>query len=253
MGAFQTIACLIAHAPVQAAFESSAVNQLNEVQNNDRIPGWDQWLQDNSVSTRLDETIGRIRAQAWGVSNPTSNFRSLVGAEFKFRFVIRPDQIAFDQGLYRFDVDIRSDGRFLHTPATPYPSDPKQPPARTFGQMDTRLRVAGFDQQGNVTASRTFALETDHFTTQDAIDGGLIEPISTTIRLSQEINLPSDRFVVFSVSRRVIAAATGEYSDCRIRGSEGRFRFRVIAENARIQKVLQPNDPCFDELNSRRQ
>ena len=249
MSVFQTIACLIAHAPVEAAFDSSAVSRVNEVQNNDKIPGWDDWLHDNSVTTRLEENIGRVRAQAWGVSNPVNNFRSLVGAEFRFRFVIRPDQIIFDQGLYRFDVDIRSDGRFLHTPAVPYPDDSRQPPARTFSQMDTRIRMVALDQQGNVTATREFFPQTDHFTIRDAVDGGLIEVISTRTSLSRQINLPSDRFVVFSVFRRVLAAATGVYSDCRIRGSEGRFRFRVIAENARIQKVLQPGDPCFDVLN----
>ena len=84
---------------------------------------------------------------------------------------------------------------------------------------------------------------------RDAVDGGLAEPISDTITVSRELNLPGDRFVLFSLERRVLAAATGVFSDCRIRGSEGRFRFRVIAENARIQKVLQPNDRCFDVLN----
>jgi hypothetical protein len=249
MGPFETIACLIAHAPVEAAFDSSIVSNINEIQNNNMIPGWDYQLDDNSVRTRIEENIGRVRAQAWGVSNPISNFRSVVGATFRFRFVIRPDQVVFDQGLYRFLVDFRSDGRFLHTPAVPYPADPRQPPARTISLMDTRVRMFALDQQGNVTATRAFFSQTDHFTMRDALDGGFPEPISTSTRVSQEINLPSDRFVVFSVDRGVFAFATGEYSDCRIRGSEGRSRFRVIAENARIQKVLQPNDPCFDVLN----
>jgi len=249
MSALQTIACLIAHAPITAAFESSTVTNVNETQNNDRIPGWDHWLDDNSVSTRIEANIGRVRARAWGVSNPVKNFRSVVGAEFRFRFVIRPDQVVFDQGLYRFSVDLRLDGRFLHTPAVPYPADPRQPPARTDSQITTFIRVRALDQQGNVS-TLPFSPQSIHdFTSRDALQGSASVPISDATTVRHEVNLPGDRLIVFSVDTGVLAAATGEYSDCRIRGSEGRFRFRVIAENARIQKVLQPSDPCFDVLN----
>jgi hypothetical protein len=250
MSTFETIVCLLTHARVEAIFSSATIMEvINEVQNNDRIPGWDEWLDDNKVNTRLEANVGRIRARAWGVSNPTSNFRSLIGARFRFRFIIRPDQIVFDQGLYRFNVKIRSDGRFLHTPAVPYPSDPREPPARTFSEMSTQVRMSALDQQGTITASRQFTRETDHTTTQDAVDGGLIEVISTSINLEHEMILPGASTIMFSVDREVIAAATGSYSDCRIRGSNNRFRFRVIAEDARIQKVLQTDDPCFDVLN----
>ena len=49
----------------------------------------------------------------------------------------------------------------------------------------------------------------------------------------------------FVMSRRtVLAAATGVYSDIRIRGSEGRRNFRVRVTSARVQKVLDAVDPC---------
>src|SRR5690349_3814725 len=167
MSVFETIACLLAYAPVQAAFDSSTLSEIDQYQNNNRIPGWDDWIKSNSVISSINNNIGRVRGEAWGVSNPTANFRSVIGANFSFVFLIRPDQIAFDQGLYRFSIDFRSDGLFRHFPAVSYPDDARQPPAETFSQMSSRVKMLTLDQGGNVTANTSFTRQIDHATSYD--------------------------------------------------------------------------------------
>jgi len=248
MGSFQAIACLIAHAPIEANFFESSSREEDEVQNCDKIPGWDDWLNDNSVNAYIvNNTTGRVRARAWGVSNPFTNFRSVVGAQFRFRFIVNPDQVLFPQERYRFTVDIDTDGCFLHTAATPTPDDERQPPARTFSQLDTQLTIFTIRPNGNAVQIASAVNDQDLVTMIDATEG-FGETIDSRISISQEFFPNGAEPVVFRIVRNVLAAATGVYSDIRIRGSEGRRNFRVRALNPRIHKVLEVGDPCFEVL-----
>ena len=102
MSALQTILCLISHAPIDTPLVSASATEENEVQLSNKIPGWDDWLHDNSVNAYIaNGDTGRVRARAWGVSNPVRNFRSVVGATFVFRFILNPDQVAFPGDHFR--------------------------------------------------------------------------------------------------------------------------------------------------------
>src|SRR5688572_15202888 len=118
MSALQTILCLLSHAPIDTPLVSARASEADGVQPASHIPGWDDWLEDYSVNAYIaNGTTGRVRARAWGVSNPVRNFRSVVGATFVFRFLLNPDQVAFPGERYRFTAHIRTEGRFLHLAA----------------------------------------------------------------------------------------------------------------------------------------
>ena len=172
MSALQTILCLISHAPIDTPLVSASATEENEVQLSNKIPGWDDWLHDNSVNAYIaNGDTGRVRARAWGVSNPVRNFRSVVGATFVFRFILNPDQVAFPGERYRFTANVRSEGRFLHLAATPYPDDPREPPARTFSQLDTRLGIAQILPSGAAQAIAAAVTDQDGFRMLDATAG----------------------------------------------------------------------------------
>jgi hypothetical protein len=112
---FKVVACLIAHAPHEPDHLASDANEINEYQLTDRIPSWDHWLDDNSIRAYMaNASTGRARGRAWGVSNQFTNFRSVVGGQFKFEFILDPQDVLFPQDRYGFTVDIERRGRFLH-------------------------------------------------------------------------------------------------------------------------------------------
>ncbi|SIT54592.1 hypothetical protein BQ8794_170085 [Mesorhizobium prunaredense] len=246
---FKVLACLVAHAPYQPDFLASDANEVSEYQLTDRIPGWDDWLNDNSINAYMaTATTGRVRGQAWGVSNPFTNFRSVVGGQFRFEYVLNPADVLFPEERYRFSLDIETDGRFLHTPAVPRPADEREPPARTFSQMDILLSVFQLLPGGTSQAIAADLRQQDLFRMLDASQF-LEETINTRRTVSQDFFPRGQNPIVFRIVRSVFAAATGEYSDIRIRGSEGRRNFRVRVSNPRVQRVLEPSDPCFAVLN----
>jgi hypothetical protein len=244
----RVIACLIAHAPYEPDRLASDTNEINEYQQTDRVPGWDQWLHDNSINAYLaNPSTGRVRGQAWGVSNPFDNFRSVVGAQFRFDFILAPQDVLFPQDRYRFSVDVERDGRFLHTAALPYPDDDRTPPARTFSQITDRLSIGQLLPGGAVQAIAN-DVRLDDVNRLDA-NAALEETIASVQTVVQDFFPSGQNPIVFRLVSEVLAAATGEYSDIRIRGSEGRRNFRVRALNPRVQRVLEPSDPCFSVLN----
>lgn len=249
MSIFQPLSCLIAYIPIEPAFFESAVREENEVQRTSMIPGWDDWLNDNSIQASIvNDTTGRVRGRAWGVSNPFENFRSVVGAQFRFQFILDPSRVAFPGERYRFSADIESDGRFLHTPAVPSSGDDRRPPATTISELDLRLDVLRILRDGNsIPLGQTFKNQ-DLFHEVEASQF-LEETINTSVKVSQDFFPNGQDVIVFRITRGVIAAATGVFSDIRIRGSEGRFKFRIRPRNVRVRRVLEQSDPCFAILN----
>jgi hypothetical protein len=246
---FETIACLIAHAPYEADHLSSDVQEVSEYQRTSRIPGWDHWLEDNSINAYLaNNSTGRLRGRAWGVSNPFTNFRSVVGAQFRFEYLLAPENILFPQERYRFSIDVETDGRFLHTAAVPTPDDDRQPPARTFSQLDNTLSAFQFLANGGAQQIAADVRRQDLFRILEASQA-LEETIASNRTLSIDFFPNGQNIIMFRFIRGVLAAATGEYSDIRIRGSEGRRNFRVRVSKPRVQRVLEQSDPCFAILN----
>lgn len=249
MSDLQTLICLIGYAPVPLPLVARSAQELNEVPLSDLLPGWDDFLQHSTVEASVNANGGgRVRGQAYGVSNPFTNFRTVVGADFGFRFLARRDQMV--GGVeYEASVDVRDRGRFLHFAAVPWPDDERQPPAVTTALVHTGLRVGEVDDDG-------------HFVNTLAATGQIVahsRVLQATQRLEDIVMLdrtekvrftPSGtRDVVCRVSHFVHAAATGEYSDIRITGSLDESSFDVRARNARIARVLLPEDPCYGVLH----
>jgi hypothetical protein len=129
----------------------------------------------------------------------------------------------------------------------PYPSDPRQPPARTFSQLTNRLSIEQL-LPGGVQRIAPDVRQAEPVRVV-AASNALDETIASRQTLSQDLFPSGPNPILFRVLSEVVAAAAGEYSDIRIRGSEGRRNFRVRALNPRVQRVLEPSDPCFSILN----
>ncbi len=244
MSALQELACLIAYAPVAPEAVRDFAREVNEVQLSDKVPGIDHWLDDNSIRAyTVGTTTGRVRGRAWGVSNPFTNFRSVVGADFVFEWVLDPSSVASPGQEHRFSVDIETDGRFLHVAAVPTPDDSRTPVANTVSQMTARLEIFRVTSNGSLVEIANSVDEADHFVEVQAT-AGLNELIETSCPLEQVFVPNGQDPVLFRVTRSVIAAARGSYSDIRIRGSAGRRNFRTRVRNRRVQRVLAPDDPC---------
>ena len=249
MRTVQTIACLIANAPLDLPLIRATSRETVEEQNTNKIPGWDDWLDDNSVNARIaNGDTGRLRARAWGVSNPFTNFRCIVGADFFFEFDLHPSRVALPGDRYRFTADITSEGRFLHLAAVPRPGDGRLPPASTISQLVRDITAFQILPSGDFQSIAAGPRINDLFRTVDATQA-LEELIDSTVQVSLDFFPNGLNPVVFRILRGVYGAATGVFSDIRITGSEGRRNFRVRVRNARVQRVLERNDPCFDILN----
>ncbi len=143
--------CLIVYASIDLPRVATSFERIDDAQGTDKVAGWDKWLHDNSVVVntveRPGEATGRVRAHAFGVSNPTTNFRSIAGAAFRHRFLLRRDQVMGSEE-YRFDVTHKFGGRVLHTAAVPYPGDPRVPLAVTTSIVDWRIQALEVDPGG---------------------------------------------------------------------------------------------------------
>lgn len=266
MSDWQKILCLLQHAPVEAEFDSSAVREDNDTGGSAKLPGWDDSLGNNGVATSLNGGTGQIRGRAFGISNPFRNFVSSVGARFTFRFFVRPDQVTAGE-LHRFVIDLRTNGRFLHFAAVPFPDDDRQPPAATNSVLLTQIEIfeisaptgqpsplTTVSEGGIVLKVDDEFVESNQGNLQDLAtilpaNNALTEVVSHSQTLAMNFRPTGNNGILCRVRRFVTGSACGEFSDIRIRGSQGRRRFRVIAENPRVQKVLRPGDACFDVLN----
>ena len=266
MSDFLKMLCLLQHAPVEAAFESSSFSYINDTGGSDRNPLVDNWLHDNEVVASLSGSTGRVRGRAWGTSNSWTNFASSVGARFTFRYFVPPEDIVAGE-LYRFIIDLNSLGRFLHVAAVPRPNDDRKPPAVTGSVLNTQIDIfeisttngessvnnvseGGINiKRGNEFLSSNQASLQDQSTIIEA-NARQVEVINRIQTLAMNFRPTGNNPIICRVRRFVSASARGEYSDIRIRGAGGRKRFRVKAENPRIQKVLVPDDPCFEVLKA---
>jgi hypothetical protein len=246
---FATLLCLIAYAPIDLPRVATSFERIDEAQLTDKIPGWDQWRHDNALSVRTNTTpdtgVGRVSAHAFGVSNHFRNFRSVAGATFRHRFLLRQDQIMGGEE-YRFDVTHIFRGRFQHVAAVPFPDDPREPPAVTVATVDWRIQALEVDAQGAAVATLASSGQIlEHFRTVPPSQA-LEEAVSENRRRSLTFTPSGDRDVVCRVTTSAKVAATGEFSDIRMRGIPPAGRFRMEVTDVQARRVLQEDDPCFD-------
>jgi hypothetical protein len=249
-----TLLCLIAYAPIDLPRVATSVETIDETIGTDKIPGWDHWLHDNAVSVRTITTeesgMGRVSARAWGVSNHFTNFKSEAGAEFRHRFLLRRDQIVGGE-QYQFDVTHAFRGRFVHFAAVPYPDDPREPPAVTEATVDVRIRIVEVNNQGiGVGVLAASGQIVEHSRTIEPTPASVEELLDDERRHSLRFTPTGIRDVVCHVTTSARAAATGEYSDNRIRGIPPAGRLGMEVRDAQARRVLQEGDYCFDVLSS---
>ncbi len=249
MTSIPTLLCLLAYAPVRLPLVATSTGPVNETPGTLKLPGIDHWECDSSVSASVDPDAGRgrVRGRACGVSNWFENFRSVVGAEFSFRFLAQRDHIVAGEE-YHVEVDVLSRGQFRHFPAVPSPGDQKQPPARTSAHVDTRVQVHEVNNSGGIV--NTLADSGQILMHNRVLEATAVLENTVLIDRTEQVRFqPSgQRDVLCRVTHNVLATAAGSFSDIRIRGADAR-NFEVEIREVRIARVLQPGDPCFRILN----
>lgn len=243
----QKLACIFLYLPRKPERINTDIDEINEIQGG-FIPIWDsQPLGVNRLATSFDtNAIGRFRGRAFGVSNLFGHKRSVVTADFEYSFATDPSSIIANEA-FAFKVDVTARGRFHHFPATSSPGDNRQPPARTFALVFTRVRIAEINNQGQEL--RELARSPfQHFQADLMLTAtqNVIQRVDTVDPIELQFTPTGQGLIVSEVVISVQAAATGGFSDIQVGALDTFGRpFLVSASNARVQKVIAEDDPCL--------
>lgn len=266
---FLKLLCLLQHSRIDLSLSTSQAIVLNSDPAFTFIPFWHDRLENNTANAaiaRNNRRQGRVRGQAFGISDPLGNHVSEVGARFTFNFIIDPSQVTAG-ALHRFMVEMRTDGVFEHFAAVPFSGDNRQPAAQTLSSGRTEIDIMEIDFSGQFP------------TIQDVSDGGIVLRINNNFFDSQdgshtdrsETVVPNNnsirvitngrvhlgmkfrpsglRPIRVRVRRSISAQAIGVFSDIQIRGNNVASMTSEVLQSY-FQKTVEAGDPCFTVLNS---
>ena len=266
---FLKLLCLLQHSRIDLSLQSSQAIAINSDPAFTFIPLWHDRLENNTANAAIagnNPRQGRVRGQAFGISDPLRNHVSTVGARFTFNFIIDPSQVTAG-ALHRFMVEIRTDGVFEHFAAVPFDGDNRQPAAQTLSSGRTRVDIMEIDLNGqfpniqDVSEGGIVLRVNNNFI--DSSDGShrdesqIVLPNNNLIRIitNSRVHLgmkfrPSGlRPVRVRVRREISAQASGMFSDIQIRGNNvASMRSEVL--QSYFQKIVEAGDPCSTVLNT---
>lgn len=266
---FLRLLCLLQHSRIDLSLQSSQAIAINSDPAFTFIPFWHDRLANNTATAVIagnNPRQGRVRGQAFGISDPFRNHVSTVGARFTFNFIIDPSQVTAG-ALHRFMVEMRTDGVFEHFAAVPFSGDNRQPAAQTLSSCRTQIDITEIDLNGQIPTIQDVSeggivlrLGNNFFDSSDGShtdESQIVSPNNNLIRvitnrhvhIGKKFRPSGSRPVRVRVRREISAQASGVFSDIQIRGiNVASMRSEVL--QSYFQKIAEDGDPCFAILNS---